>query len=491
MSVVLLFEPRLWEATPARHAAETVASLLEWRWRAAPLGAAVRDDEAIVFVGSGEAARGHDGLAAHVRVESWPSWSPAALAIGDFEGATLLAPGGHVTSPTAAHELPPEWLRSAGFMLAREEELLDDRRDQWECYSGAYTRLASLGALDRPLVNLQVRPLAERIEAWRARRGVTFERIPLWREGAPFAVALTHDVDDVSLHSLAAAWRLVRQARGPRSYAARAGVVRLFGALARLGQGSDPYWSFERWANEEERRGFRSTYYFFPPSPSRRHEYDATYTLTDRLRFDGAPTDVAGLMRTLAGRGHEIGLHGSYLSHRDGVELARQKRQLETATGQAVTGTRQHFLRFDPRVTWAAQEHAGFDYDATLGYNEAIGFRAGIAAPFHPFDPDTGTARRLLELPLTLMDGTLFRTFALSAAQAAERVRAHLDEVERAGGLGVLLWHPNAAAEQHFPGWWPAYLAALEDLSARGAWVAPAGTIAAWWRERAARQQLR
>ena len=48
-------------------------------------------------------------------------------------------------------------------------------------------------------------------------------------------------------------------------------------------------------------------------------------------------------------------------------------------------------------------------------------------------------------------------------------------------------YNPNAAADEHFPGWWPCYIAALDHVAARNAWVATPAEIAAWWREREAR----
>lgn len=485
MRVCLLFEPRLWEGSPARHAAETLASLLEWRWRPAVSGSDVRADEAVVFVGSD--AEAPADTAALLRVDEWPFWSPASLEAGAFDGVPLPCPGGAVDPVSGPVEFPPQWLRAAGFLLGREEELLDGRRDQWDCYSGAYTQLGALGLLDVPLVNAWAAQLAGRIEAWCEHRHVTFERIPRWKDGAPFAVALTHDVDDVTLRSGAMAWRLLRQARGPRSYAFRAGARGVLRALL-PGPREDPYWTFDRWAAEERARGFSSTFFFFAGRLGTRHAYDALYRHDDQVGFDGQRASVAAVMRALARAGFEIGLHGSYLSHRDAKELAEQRRQIEEAKGVPVIGIRQHFLRFDVHATWEAQEEAGFLYDATLGYNEALGFRAGIAAPFHPFDHRRGGPRRLLALPLTAMDGTLFRTLDLDAAGAAARVREHLERVERAGGLAALLWHPNAAAERHFRGWWPVFLETLDHLAARGAWVTNGAEITAWWRERATRQ---
>jgi peptidoglycan/xylan/chitin deacetylase (PgdA/CDA1 family) len=297
-------------------------------------------------------------------------------------------------------------------------------------------------------------------------------------------VALTHDVDDVRLYSLRLAFRLLRLARGPGSYAFRKGVSTALQTIARLGSRGDPYWNFDRWAAEESRRGFRSCFYFCPPAPLVRHEYDAQYRMEDAVEFEGERTTVAGLVRTLAGRGFEIGLHGAYQSHLDAGELSREKRQIEEAAGRPVLGVRQHFLRFEAPRTWVAQQQAGFEYGSTLGYNEAIGFRAGIAAPFHPWDGGRGDAMELLELPLTAMDGALFRSMKLDAAAAVAAIRGHLERVEAASGLAVLLWHPNAAAEEHFPGWWTCYLAALDHIAARGAWVATPAEIATWWRER-------
>jgi peptidoglycan/xylan/chitin deacetylase (PgdA/CDA1 family) len=483
MRLCLLYDNAARVKPIARYAIETVASLLELPWRAAAPGTAVEEGEAVVYVGAPEKAP--RDAAAIVPVGPWQGWEPATLALARFEDVPLPCPGGRFDPPADPRELPGPWLTAIASMLVRDEEILNRRRDQWECFAGTFSRLHELGVLELPLVNLLAAQLARRVAAWCERRGVRAEPVPRWKNGARFAVALTHDVDDITLYSLRNALRLLGRARGPGSYAFRKGVDTALHALAR--RGPDPYWNFDRWVAEESRRGFRSCFYFCPPAPRARHEYDALYAMDDPLEFEGKRTTVRGLVRTLAGRGFEIGLHGAYLSHLDGDELAREKRQIEEALGSTIPGVRQHFLRFDSVRTWSAQARAGFDYDTTLGYNETIGFRAGIAAPFHPWDVDWQRPMELLELPLTAMDGALFRTMKLDAAAAIAKTREHLARVEAVGGLAVLLWHPNAAAEKHFPGWWPCYLAALDHLAARNAWVATPAEIATWWREREAR----
>ncbi|MEO5616398.1 MAG: polysaccharide deacetylase family protein [Candidatus Eisenbacteria bacterium] len=494
MKLVFVFDSNAWSEPRARWTIATIAPLLDAPWRETRVergggAASLRADEVCVFVGHPGSAPA--AAAVVIPMREWPAWSAAWLERGQFDGAPLAAPG-RIEPPLNERDLPAEWLPALWHAMSREEEREDPRRDQWECYSGNYTRLGVIGLLETPWVNLAVTALRQRLDAVCEARGAMLERVPRWKNGARFAVALSHDVDDVRLRSVRQALRLMTTSRSPGSYATRGGLS----ALARSvpGGGRDPYAQFERWVGEESRRGFRSTFFVFA-RPRRAHEYDALYGLGDRVPFEGRRPRVGTMFCALAGEGFEIGLHGSYESWRDPLALAAQRAALARATGQEVLATRQHFLRLDPAETWGAQEQAGFTTDATLGYNEAIGFRAGIAAPFHPWDPgrDLGTGpvpgggRDLLEVPLTLMDGALFRAMALSPEEAVARTIAHLEAVEAAGGMAGLLWHPNAAAGSLFPGWWDCFIAALDHLAARGAWVTSVGEIAAWWRERARR----
>src|SRR5438034_9603576 len=48
-------------------------------------------------------------------------------------------------------------------------------------------------------------------------------------------------------------------------------------------------------------------------------------------------------------------------------------------------------------------EDGGFPYDSTVGYKDAIGYRAGTSQVYKPLQPT-----RILELPLHVMDTALF-----------------------------------------------------------------------------------
>jgi len=481
MTVVFRFDSRAAAIPEARHALETLALLMGYPARFASEGEAAGAEDVPVHVGA-MAAR--EPVAATICVSGWERWQTSDLQLVEFEGRPLPCPRRSLPLELVAGQFPAPWLRSVGFLLAREEEDSDPRRDQWECYAGNYSWQYEAGVLERPLVNLAAAELARRIETWCAARGITAEPLARWKDGARFAVVLSHDVDDITAVSMTEAWRLLGRARSPLSYAFRRSLAQMARAWRRGAATDDPYWRFEQWTAEEERHGFRSTFFVFPPRPAHPHQFDPNYRLEDTIRFEGRMQPFADVLRALGGRGFEVGLHASYRSYQSAEQLASEKAQIERATDLAVTGIRQHFLRFDRNVTWGAQAQAGFAYDSTLGYNEAVGFRAGIAAPFRPWDPARRAASTLLELPLSVMDGTLFRTLVLDGPQAARRTLDQLDMVEKVSGLAVLLWHPNGADEKQFPGWWASYRDVLADLARRSVWVATGREIDAWWRER-------
>ncbi|NYT06599.1 MAG: hypothetical protein GKC04_09600, partial [Methanomicrobiales archaeon] len=186
-----------------------------------------------------------------------------------------------------------------------------------------------------------------------------------------------------------------------------------------------------------------------------------------------------GLIRELAGEGHEIGVHGSYRSFADGDLLAREKARIEEIAGRPAAGIRQHHLNLAVPGTWELQANAGFAYDTSLGFKDRPGFRWGTCFPLYP-----ETAKGplpLLELPLAVMDITV-----PGGPAGWEACRAVAETVAAAGGLLVLLWHPPVFNPLEMPGAGDLCARVIRHARERGAWTATAGAIAAWWRRRTA-----
>src|SRR4029077_10450471 len=190
-------------------------------------------------------------------------------------------------------------------------------------------------------------------------------------------------------------------------------------------RGTDPNWSFAEIAAAERAHDARSTFFLLA---GHGHRADGAAPETyDRLR--------PKLVETLLGAGAEVGLHGSYLAADDLERLARERALLAQLDGPLI-GQRYHYLRVDPHRNLAPLVDIGFRYDTSLGFPDALGFRAGIAHPFRPWEVQRDRPADLVEVPLAVMDATLAaeRYEGLSAEAAKARILPLLDWAAENGG---------------------------------------------------------
>jgi peptidoglycan/xylan/chitin deacetylase (PgdA/CDA1 family) len=357
-------------------------------------------------------------------------------------------------------ELPSGDELAAGFFhLARVEErgAAVDRHGRFLAASSC------LDPLDPPL---------ERLRRELGGEGPTYR-------GARFAVALTHDVDApwrwTRIGVLGAAARLKGHALAgrvdPALHEAR-GLVRV--PLHKL-RGTDPNWRFAEIAAEERAHDARSTFYVLA---GHGHRADGAAPETyDRLR--------SWLVETLLESGSEVGLHGSYLAADDLERLARERASLAQLDGPLI-GHRYHYLRVDPHRNLAPLAGVGFRYDTSLGFPDALGFRAGIAHPFRPWDFSRDRPADLVEVPLAVMDATLAeeRYAGLTADEARPRVLTLLDRAAEHGGAFAILWHPERFDPPSARGWDRLYFEVIEAVRERGGICLAAGELAGLAAER-------
>lgn len=151
----------------------------------------------------------------------------------------------------------------------------------------------------------------------------------------------------------------------------------------------------------------------------------------------------AGLIPDVAAvtpAGWDLGLHYNHDTHLEPQAFAAQRTQLEALLGRRVVAGRAHYLRFDPTRSWRFYVDMGIHADESLGYYDRIGYRAGIAGPFRPYDAGSGQALSLVEMPMVVMEGTLVEQYPNNSAEAFER---HLRHVAVVGGAVSLLFHPG------------------------------------------------
>jgi hypothetical protein len=340
----------------------------------------------------------------------------------------------------------------AFFHLARVEE----RGGRRDAHGRFLAEASCLDPLDPPLERLRRRLGAE----------------PPRYGDARFAVALTHDVDTpwrwTPIGVRGAAARLKSHTLAGRGRAALREARALSTVPVHRIRRTDPNWSFERVLELEGERAARSTFFVMA---GHRHAADGASPETyERLR--------PRLVEVLRDGGAEIGLHGSYTAAEDASVLAQEKRSLEGLAGP-VSGQRYHYLRVDPHTNLAPLDELGFAYDSSLGFASAVGFRAGIAHPFRPWDLARDRPLDLVEIPLALMDASFEERYLGLSATQAEPVLDRLVEqaAERGGGFAVL-WHTDRFDPVTSQGWDRLYARLVERVYEAGGVCMSAGELA-------------
>lgn len=165
--------------------------------------------------------------------------------------------------------------------------------------------------------------------------------------------------------------------------------------------------------------------------------------------------------------GHEVGFHGSFNSYNDYEMFASEKVKLDQLVSIQRYGGRQHYLRWKTHDTWRIWEKAGMLYNATLGYADYEGFRCGICLPYKPFDVLENRVLDIWELPLTVMEGTLYNYRSLSKEEAWQSIRSLLNVVSKHHGVFVLLWHNSFLDELDLPGWKRLYERVMDYIGSK------------------------
>jgi hypothetical protein len=162
------------------------------------------------------------------------------------------------------------------------------------------------------------------------------------------------------------------------------------------------------------------------------------------------------------------------------AELATIQEMIGSDQATSVSGVRMHWL-YHNETTPEILERAGYDYDSTMGYNDAVGYRAGTCQAYKPLQLE-----RLLELPLHVMDTALLfpDRMDLSPTDAKSKVDMLIANAQRFGGVLTINWHDRSIAPERL--WGGLYAQILAELKRHRVWFATGSEAVAWFNKRRA-----
>jgi hypothetical protein len=239
-----------------------------------------------------------------------------------------------------------------------------------------------------------------------------------------------------------------------------------------LGIQKDFMIQFDRYAEIE--RGLPSTFFFIPYKNRPGLDHEGRTAKGRAVKYDIG--DIPEEVEKLSARGCEIGLHGIDAWH-SAERAADEKMRVGGMTHRPALGVRMHWL-FYSADTPGVLEGAGFSYDSTVGYNDAVGYRAGTGQAFRL----PGTT--LYELPLLVMDTALLTPgrMGLSEIEAFERIREICARISTNGGAFTINWHHRSVGPERF--WDDLYIRVIEELKRSGAMFSTAQEAVSWFEKR-------
>lgn len=305
-------------------------------------------------------------------------------------------------------------LSSIVLTLARFEETFPGPRDEHGRF-GAFLGIASRNNfLHRPIVDEYGLAFAEALSTL----------LPGWEpRKARLQVSLGHDVDEIGVPF---------SFRSTMGHALRRGhPMETVRDLVAQCVGTDTTYQrhLRKLVQDALARGLRPAIYWKVCSPG---PHDAGYDLRDRR--------IQRLISSFRSAGLEIGMHLSYETFQSAERFQTEVSALRELLGEQKLGGRQDYLRWSPR-SWVQWDSLNLAYDASVGFADHIGFRAGTSYPFRPWLLSENRQANLIEIPLLATDSALFGYLKLSPEEALKNLLDLVARCKAVGGVFALVWH--------------------------------------------------
>lgn len=343
--------------------------------------------------------------------------------------------------------LPSDPFALAFFLASRYEEYFPFQPDEYGRFSAKQSLSFKNNIIDKPVINLFAKELKEKIAA--RYPGFSFPK-------KRYLFQPTIDIDNAYAYI---GKNLVRTLGGY----ARAAMKRDWDDFRRRknvfagefsGKEKDPYDTYSFLREVHSKYNIKPIFFFL---------------LGDWARHDKnlphRSTRMQALIKNISSD-CEIGIHPSFASNSRPEKVRIEKERLKKISEKEITRSRQHFLKLKFPETYRNLIASLITDDFTMGFADAIGFRAGICTPFRWYDLERESETNLTLHPFAVMDGTLNSYLKLSPAAAVEKTKEIINEVKKADGVFISIWHNETLSDwREWKGWKNVYEEIIKDAA--------------------------
>lgn len=308
---------------------------------------------------------------------------------------------------------------SSFFMLSRWEEVVIPDRDSHGRFEAKNSVAFKGDFLHRPVVNEYVEILRELLE-WAGANVLQVREAEL---------CPTHDIDSYRM------WGSPKKLLGRLKYYVFYNKPILWWftfdipsyVKSLFGIGNDPYDTFDEIMDISDEYEVQSNFMLMDYGLT---AFDRYYKVTNKR--------IQDIVSNINSRKHGLGFHPSYAVFNHQAlfnEAYEEVKQMVSPFG------RQHFLRFDPGSTWQIWDQAGLEWDSTVYYAEAPGFRCGTCYTFTVFDVINRQQLKLKEKPMCFMEQSYMSYLKSEVDEMKEQLEYLMKQIIKYNGEFVFLWH--------------------------------------------------
>jgi hypothetical protein len=327
------------------------------------------------------------------------------------------------------------------------------------------------------------------LRSWILGAGIPVLEIPPVPAGYKFIVCLTHDIDFIRIRdhkfdhtmwgflyraTISSLLDVIKSKRNLKELYQNWKAVLML-PLIYLGLCRDFWFKFERYMELEEKVAARSTFFLIPFKNRMGEKVTGKDVKRRAAKYD--VMDIQDFVKKLVDKGFEVGVHGIDAWH-DTAAACEEKARITDISGKTDVGIRIHWLCFG-KDTYQTLEEAGFYYDTTFGYNDAVGYRAGTSQVFKPIG-----VKNIFELPLNIQDTALFnpKHMSLTKIEAWQLCQDLIEKTSHNSGVLTILWHDRSLSPERL--YEDFYIKLLSELKNKKVWFATATDACKWFKIR-------
>ena len=155
--------------------------------------------------------------------------------------------------------------------------------------------------------------------------------------------------------------------------------------------------------------------------------------------------------------------------------------ELDRLDGFSARGFRIRYLNFNYQNLFTVLEKAEINYDSSIGFDEHIGYRAGISFPFYPYNLKEDRPFDVLEIPIIAMDRSLMNQAGNNFDKARRRVENLLRKSKIHKSHISISWHTHLFDAVDFPRWGRLYWKLLAWSKHNSAWLCSFDKLYNYW----------